>query len=62
MKNEIILFLSWAKTLFYFYILRDFRNWNHEQITFVEKSFTAKNKRDAKLMKTVLDFNKKKLR
>ena len=33
----VVLFLSWLKTLIWFYVFRKFRNWNYEQISFIEK-------------------------
>jgi len=61
MIKEIILFVSWLKTLIWFYIFKGFRMWNYEQITFMEKSFNPQNERDKKLMRNILEFNKKRL-
>lgn len=57
----IVLFLSWLKTWILFYILKEFRMWSYEQISFLEKSYFPQNKRDEKLMKKILDFNRKRL-
>lgn len=61
-KEKIILFFSWLKTLIWFYILRKFRRLNSEQVGFLEKSFKPQNKRDEKLTKIILNFNKNRLK
>lgn len=58
----VVLFFSWLKTWIWFYVFKDFRTWNCEQIEFIEKSYFPKNKRDEKLMNKILDFNRKRLK
>jgi len=57
----VVLFFSWLKTLIWFYVFKEFRTWNYEQIEFLEKSFNPQNNRDEKLMNTILNFNRKRL-
>ncbi len=61
MRKKIILFLSWLKTIIAFYVFGMFRNLSYDQIEFLEKAFKPTCKRDEKLMKTMIDFNKNKL-
>ena len=58
----VVLFFSWLKALIWFYIFRKFRNLNQEQIEFLQNSFKPQNKLDAKLEKTILDFNRSRLK
>lgn len=58
----MILFLSWLRTLIWFYVFRGFRNLNQEQIEFLEKSFTPQNKRDRHLLNKILDYNRNQLK
>ena len=59
---HLILFVSWLRTLIWFYVFKGFRMWSFEQIEFVEKSFKPKNERDKKLMNKILEFNKERLK
>ena len=56
------LFISWFKTVIAFYVFGRFKNLGSDQIEFLEKSFKPSCPRDEKLMKTMLDFNKNKLK
>lgn len=62
MRKKIILFLSYIRTVIAFYVFGRFRNLSNEQIEFLEKQFKPTCKRDEMLMKTMLDFNKNKLK
>ena len=59
---KIILFFSYLRTLISFYVFRDFRNWNYQQIEFFKKSFKPTCKRDENLAKKIMEFNKKQLK
>lgn len=59
---HLILFISWLRTLIWFYVFKGFRNWNNEQIEFIEKSFKPKNNRDKKLMDKIVRFNKNRIK
>jgi polyhydroxyalkanoate synthesis regulator protein len=62
MRKKIILFISYLRTVIAFYVFGRFRNMNHEQINFLEKSFKPTCKRDERLVKKMLDFNKNQLK
>ena len=59
--KEIEYFLSYLKTLFWFYILRKFRNFDQKMIDYFEENFDLENKRDKTLSKKIIEFNKKRL-
>ena len=61
MLLAVVSYFSYLKTLFWFYILRKFRNLNYDHISFIEKSYQPTIIRDKKLLKTILDFNRKRL-
>lgn len=56
------LFISWLQTVIAFYIFGRFKNFGYDQIEFLEKSFKPACRRDQKLMQTMIDFNKNKLK
>jgi len=60
-KEKIRLFWSWCRMMFAFYVQRKFRNMNWKMVEFLEKSYTPKTSRDARLIKKVLDYNRKNL-
>lgn len=61
-KKKATLFISFLKTIIAFYVFGRFQNLSYEQIEFLEKSFKPTCKRDENLMKTMIDFNKNKLK
>lgn len=62
MRKKTILFLSYLRTVVAFYVFGRFRNLSQEQIEFLEKQFKPTCKRDERLMRAMLDFNKNKLK
>jgi hypothetical protein len=62
MKKKIILFISYLRTVVAFYVFGRFRNYSQEQIEYLEKQFKPTCKRDERLAKKMLDFNKNKLK
>jgi len=60
--KKIKLFISYIRTVVAFYVFGRYRNLGYEQISFLKKSFKPTCKRDDKLMKSLIDFNEKKLK
>ena len=56
------LFISFLKTVIAFYVFGRFKNLGYDQIEFLEKSWKPTCPRDQKLIQTMIEFNKNKLK
>ena len=61
MDGKINLFISWARTFTAFHIFGRFKDWDADMVDYLEKNFNPKNKRDLRMKRTIIDFNRNRL-